>query len=83
MPDSITPELVNEQIKTDLATAAFLLQKTTISVRRVEDYGLAGNQRHAKGLPFIILPHMPSEPFASSSDRPVRSKILMSRMARA
>jgi hypothetical protein len=64
MIGAIVGELVDEKVKTEVATMMFLSEKTTIPTPQLIGYGLTGNSRHRLGLPFLILTHVPGKPLA-------------------
>jgi hypothetical protein len=61
MVGAIAPELVDEKLKTEVATMRFVSDKTTIPIPRLIGYGLTGNLRHPAGLPFLIMTHVPGK----------------------
>ena len=52
MVGAIAPELVDEKLKTEVATMKFLSAETSIPIPRLISYGLTGNSHHSDGLPF-------------------------------
>lgn len=78
MVGAIAPQLVDEKVKTEVATMMFLSEKTSIPVPHIIAYGLTGNQHHPNGLPFMIMNHMPGQPLSqvwSMLDMANRNKI--------
>jgi hypothetical protein len=78
MVGAIAPELVDEKLKTEVATMQFLSDKTTIPVPRLIAYGLTGNPYHRDGLPFLILVHVPGKPLSTiweELENPAKRKI--------
>jgi hypothetical protein len=62
MVGAIAPELVDEKLKTEVATMLFLSEKTTIPIPQLIGYGFTNNPHHPRGLPFLILTHMDGKP---------------------
>ena len=58
MIGAIARELVDEKLKTEVATMMFLSEKTTIPIPELIGYGLTGNPHHPKGLPFLIMTYI-------------------------
>jgi len=58
---AIAPELVDEKLKTEIATMMFLREKTTVPVPALIGYGLTGNNRHPLGLAFLVMEHVPGK----------------------
>lgn len=62
MIGAIARELVDEKLKTEVATMMFLSEKTTIPIPQLIGYGLTDNPYHPRGLPFLIMTHVRGTP---------------------
>jgi hypothetical protein len=78
MIGAIAPELVDEKLKTEVATMKFLGAKTSIPIPQLIGYGLTGNSYHSDGLPFLIMSHVSGKPLElmwEQLDKAGKSKI--------
>lgn len=58
---AIAADVVDEKIKTKVATMMFLREKTTVPVPSLIGYGLIGNDKHPLGFSFIVMKHVPGK----------------------